>query len=241
MNVKKGNYGLDAPAVVLGYLAAGTIFLIIGMVLKDGGSIGFSILLLLIGCYMVYSSKCGKYKMREKILGYLSIRGSDTVLDVGCGRGLMLNGVAAKLTTGKAYGIDLWKGQDQSGNCKEAVLKNAKLEGTADKIDVQSADMRKLPFPDETFSVIVSSLAIHNVKPEEERKKALLEIARVAKNGCRVAIMDIGLSHIEEYIAVLAQNGFMVEKLLRNQHQIFPPVSVVIARKQKIALHTSEK
>ena len=54
MNVKKGNYGLDAPAVVLGYLAAGTIFLIIGMVLKDGGSIGFSILLLLIGCYMVY-------------------------------------------------------------------------------------------------------------------------------------------------------------------------------------------
>lgn len=236
--MKKGNYGVDAPLVVFLYFAIGTLFLILAIVQAHTFS-WFGILLLAVGIYMLYGSKYGKYKMREKILQRILVRESDTALDVGCGRGLMLNGVARKLKTGKAYGVDLWSGKDQSGNGSDAVLKNAELEGTADKIEVKSGDMRSLPFADETFNVIVSSLAIHNVSGTADREKALLEIARVAKSGCRVAILD--LMHVQEYADILSKNGFMVEELSGLQWQMFPPVKVLYARRQNIQMHTSKK
>jgi len=38
------------------------------------------------------------------------------VLDVGCGRGLLLIGAARRLTTGKAVGVDIWQAEDRVGN-----------------------------------------------------------------------------------------------------------------------------
>lgn len=232
--MKKGKYGLDAPAAVAGYIAGGVLLFILGIILSSkfyyaGWMINLGILFLLIGFYMVYGSKVGKYKMREKIIHWLSIKGDETALDVGCGRGLMLNGVASGLNTGKAYGIDIWNASDQSGNNYDAVMQNAKIEGTESKIEVINSDMREMPFKDEYFDIIVSSLAIHNLKNDEERKKALLEIARVAKKGCKLAILD--LSHIEYYESILSDQGFVTDHIDKNQFQIFPPVKVLYARK----------
>ena len=42
-------------------------------------------------------------------------------------------------------------------------LRNAAIEGVQDRVDVETADMRALPFADATFDVVVSSLAIHNI------------------------------------------------------------------------------
>jgi cyclopropane fatty-acyl-phospholipid synthase-like methyltransferase len=44
------------------------------------------------------------------------LRGDETVLDVGYGRGLHLIGAAKRLTTGKAPGVDIWQAEDLSGN-----------------------------------------------------------------------------------------------------------------------------
>lgn len=232
--MKKGKYGLDAPTAVIGYLAAGILFLVIGIFLFSkfyyaSWLVNLGIVCLLIGFYMAYSSKFGKYKMREKIIEQLSIQGNEKVLDVGCGRGLMLNGVASALSTGKAYGIDIWNAKDQSGNTYDAVIGNARIEGTESKIEVVNSDMRKMPFQDGFFDIIVSSLAIHNLKDDVERKKALLEIARVAKKGCKLAILD--LAHVEYYADILSNYGFTVERIEKNQFQMFPPVKVLYARK----------
>ena len=233
--MKHGNYGIDAPAVVIGYLASGLVFLIFGIVLFSkfyyaGWMINLGALFLIIGLYMTYSSKVGKYKMRAKIIKKLSMKGNETVLDVGCGRGLLLNGVAARLNTGKAYGVDIWSAKDQSGNNYDAVIRNAKIEGTELKIEVVNADMRKMPFQEGYFDIVVSSLAIHNLENDEERKKALLEIARVSKKGCRLAILD--LAHIDYYANILSNQGFAIEHIEKNQFQIFPPVKVLYARKK---------
>lgn len=133
--MRKGNYGLDAPKVVIGYILGGFISLILGIIFFSkfyyaSWLVNLGIIFLVLGLYMTYGSKIGKYKMREEILERLSINGDETVLDVGCGRGLMLNGVASKLATGKAYGIDIWNANDQSGNSYDAVLQNAKAENT---------------------------------------------------------------------------------------------------------------
>jgi arsenite methyltransferase len=69
-------------------------------------------------------------------------------LDVGCGRGLMLVGAGKWLTSGKAIGIDLWQQQDQANNSSSATLSNAAIEGVADRIEVKTADMCELPFPE---------------------------------------------------------------------------------------------
>jgi cyclopropane fatty-acyl-phospholipid synthase-like methyltransferase len=54
------------------------------------------------------------------LLDRIEWTGQEEVLDVGCGRGLMLIGAAKRLTTGKATGIDIWQAEDLSGNRPEA-------------------------------------------------------------------------------------------------------------------------
>src|SRR5699024_7150603 len=87
----------------------------------------------------------------------------EKVLEVGCGRGLVLNAAAQRLTTGKAVGIDLWNERDQSGNHPDATRKNAAIEGVAEKVEIITGDARHIPFANNTFDVVVSSLAIHNI------------------------------------------------------------------------------
>ena len=127
------------------------------------------------------------------------------MLDVGCGRGLLLVGAARRLSTGTATGVDIWQAEDLSGNRPSAALENARREGVADRVEVQTADMRKIPFPEATFDVVVSSAAIHNLYSPADREKAIREIVRVLKPGGRALIDDI--RHGREYAAAFVSIG----------------------------------
>ena len=175
------------------------VFPLTGMGLGCG--IGFT----LMGFWMLYDSKVGKVRSRDQLLQRINWTGAERVLDVGCGRGLMLIGAAKRLTTGTAMGIDLWQAEDLSGNRPEATLENARREGVAERVEVQTADMRQMPFDDATFDVIVSRAAIHNLYEARDRVQAISEIARVLKPGGHALIEDI--RHSQEYAAVFAKNG----------------------------------
>src|SRR5690242_1799403 len=105
-------------------------------------------ILLFYGAVMLWSSLVGKKRVRDRLVAALALSGNEHVLDAGCGRGLALIGCAKKLTTGKAIGIDLWAAKDQSNNTPQATLANAAAEGVADRIEVKTGDITKLPFPD---------------------------------------------------------------------------------------------
>jgi arsenite methyltransferase len=219
----RADYGVDAPIAVRNLLivcALGIIslitrlagvwdkestFALLGMPLISSGLACGAM-----GVWMILSSKYGKVREREEYLDLLAWRGDERVLDVGCGRGLFLIGAARRLATGRAVGIDIWQAEDLSGNEPGAALNNARIEGVADRVEVRTADARKLPFGDASFDVVLSSAALHNIYNASERQTAVREIARVLKVGGRVLIVDV--RHIRDYARTLRDAGFDGEK-----------------------------
>jgi ubiquinone/menaquinone biosynthesis C-methylase UbiE len=212
------DYGIDAPSLLHMMFVVGTVALVLALVSSlspwpgyPWGMVAavvfgvFTAYTLGMGCHMLYSSKVGKLKRRERLLDQITWTGSESVLDIGCGRGLMLIGAAKRLTTGKAVGIDVWHAEDQSDNRPDETIKNARLEGVADHVEVQTMDMRSLSFEDASFDVVVSHWAIHNISEQANRKVALREMVRVLKPGGVIILADI--MHHDEYAAELKACG----------------------------------
>src|SRR5262245_45313135 len=112
----------------------------------------------------LHTSRRGKFVVWSELLDQLNLQGHEWILDLGCGRGAVLLLAARRLTTGKAVGVDLWRRQDQSGNAAEATWRNARAEGVADRVELHTADMSALPFVAGSFDVVVSNVAIHNIR-----------------------------------------------------------------------------
>ncbi len=216
--VDRPDYGIDAPGVVRNLLMFGAAGLLVWVSAAVGlwsgevfgvslAAAGFAsgISLTVTGLWMIWYSRTGKVRARERLLDRIAWTGEERVLDVGCGRGLMLIGAARRLTTGKATGIDIWQAEDLTGNRPEATLENARREGVADRVEIQTADMRQISLPDGSVDVVVSCAAIHNLYDAKDRAQAIREIARVLKPGGRALINDI--RHSSEYIATFAANG----------------------------------
>ena len=133
----------------------------------------------------------GKFLAWTELLDQLNLRGDERILDLGCGRGAVLLLAAQRLTTGRAVGVDLWRRGDQSGNAAEATRRNALAEGVADRVELHTADMTALPFDTDSFDLVVSNVAIHNIKDSVGREKALEEAVRVLRRGGRLMIADL--------------------------------------------------
>jgi arsenite methyltransferase len=155
---------------------------------------------------MLWGSKVGKLRLRDKVINSIPWRGDEKVLDVGCGRGLMLIAAAKRLRSGNASGIDLWRKADQSGNSREATSQNVRLENVGDRVELWDGDARSLPFTDDSFDVVLSSWALHNIYDRTGRETSIREIVRVLKPGGRLAIIDI--RHTREYAKVLQESRF---------------------------------
>jgi SAM-dependent methyltransferase len=128
-----------------------------------------------------YASCQGKFVVWNQLLNDLNLRGDERILDLGCGSGAVLLLAAQHLTTGRAVGVDLWRKGDQSGNALAATKSNALAEGVANRVELHMADMVQLPFENDTFDLVVSNVAIHNVKGEAARRRAIEEAVRVSR------------------------------------------------------------
>jgi arsenite methyltransferase len=199
LSARYGEYGFDAPCGLLALGLVGTVFLVAGILVIVPLSwfapgiiclICASFLLLSTVSYL-YTTRRGKFRVWAELLGRLQLHGDEQVLDMGCGRGAVLLMVATLLPGGRATGVDIWSTRDQSGNAIEATRRNAELEGVAGRVELYTADMRKLPFAAGAFDMVVSSLAIHNIGQAHGLVQAIDEAVRVLKPGGRILLADI--------------------------------------------------
>jgi arsenite methyltransferase len=197
---RRGDYGIDEPRWPMLNIAVGMACLG-GAVLtrrRSGRWSGWATLAALGGfaffgtaASYLYTTTTGKFTVWRELLRDLEPHGSETVLDMGCGRGAVLLMAAKLLPTGRAVGIDLWRTAEQSGNRLDVTLRNAEREGVADRVELHTGDMRAMPFPEASVDLVLSSLAIHNIEDAAGRRKAIGEAVRVLRPGGRLAIADI--------------------------------------------------
>jgi SAM-dependent methyltransferase len=212
--LRRGDYGYDAPwfPLLFGFLsmAAGldaTISWRQGMIRHAMRMTLYFVFFLANTSSFLYTTRRGKFLEWDRILDRLHLRGDEGVLDMGCGRGAVLTAVARRLTTGRVTGVDIWSKKDQSGNASDVTLRNASLEGVAGRVQIETGDMRALPHPDATFDLVVSSLAIHNIRSNADRKRAIVEGFRVLKPGGRIVIADIRTAIYEEALRALGASN----------------------------------
>jgi len=192
-------------------------------------AIGIALVALGEGGWMLYSSKVGKLKERALIIDQAALEDSDTVLDVGCGRGLLLTEAARRVPHGLAVGIDLWDEEDQSGNTPEATAKNAEREGVVDRVEIKTGDARELPFGDEFFDAVVTTMTLHNIRDADGRAQAVREMVRVLRPGGRIVIVD--MAKTEEHVETLGEAGLVEVERGPRVWRMFPPVRYVTAAK----------
>jgi arsenite methyltransferase len=235
----KASYGVDAPGVIRNLFIAGLVAIIISIffpVIQIGsvtiiasGFIWIGIGFAAGGVLMLAYSLSGKYKHRDRMLNLIKWTGTEQVLDIGTGKGLLMIGAAKKLTTGKSTGIDIWNSADLTGNNVEAALNNAVTEGVKDKIEVLNENVMTMSFADETFDVILSNMCLHNIYNKEGRMTACREITRVLKTEGEAIIADF--RHMKEYKGNFNELGLQTTLLPANYFTTFPAVGILVVKK----------
>ena len=161
-------------------------------------------------------------RLRKLTVERALLKPGESVLDVGCGTGGVT--IPAKLRVGKNGSV---AGIDPAPEM--IAMARAKASRAGLEIDFREGVIESLPFPDETFDAVTSSLMMHHL-PKHLQVKGLAEIRRVlrspdpasGKPGGRLLIADMmrpGPSFLERFTSLILHHGhsiqFGVEDLLR--------------------------
>jgi arsenite methyltransferase len=201
---RRADYGVDAPQTGLLPPTAGGLALAAlaayhhrrGRRALANVELLCSLPLLLTAAVFLHATRRGKFQVWAELLEDPRLRGDEHALDMGCGRGAVMAMLARRLPRGHVVGLDLWRTEDQSGNNPEVTRRNLIAEGVAERCELETGDMLAMPFEDNTFDLVVSSLAIHNIDERDlrnhtRRLQAVSEAARVLKPGGRLLITDL--------------------------------------------------
>jgi len=139
------------------------------------------------------------------------LHAGSSLLDVGCAKGFMLHDLRRLIPGITVAGVDV----------SEYAIENAHPDA---KPFLRVADARALPFPDQSFDVVIAINTLHNLD-RDDCAVALREVGRVARHGAfltvdayrdeaeRERMMAWNLTaktilHVEEWKAFFAEAGY---------------------------------
>jgi SAM-dependent methyltransferase len=214
---RRGNYGVDAPAVPVTQATLGVVLLELGTRKinnqHDSGGwwlVGAGVILLAIATVYVHTARRGRFLVWSEVLGGLNLVGDERVLDLGCGRGAVTTLAAARVPRGSVLGVDSFRARSRltssRGGTEDAIARrNASLEGVADRVAFVQADLTRLNLDGNSFDLVVSGLGLSTVPDAEGRRAALEEAVRVTRPDGRLVLADV--RHTDEYVEQLTELG----------------------------------
>lgn len=104
------------------------------------------------------------------------------LLDIGAGPGRLLVRLHERAPAMRLAGIDI------SSSMVARAVKNVESSGYSGAIEIQKGSAAMIPFPDDTFDIVVSTGTIHHWK---EPTAALREVYRVLKGGRHALMYDV--------------------------------------------------
>jgi ubiquinone/menaquinone biosynthesis C-methylase UbiE len=122
-------------------------------------------------------------RLREETLSLAGVRPREKVLDVGCGTGSLAVLAAERVGEGgRVCGID------PAPRMIAAAVRKAKRQNVM--VDFRPGVIEALPFPDQSFDLVVSSFMLHHV-PDEVKRPGFAEVRRVLRPGGRFFAVDL--------------------------------------------------
>jgi len=155
----------------------------------------------------------------DGLASILPLSDADRVLDVGCGSGRSLVGLAPHLPDDcLVVGLDVFDDRVILGNGPQLARRNGARAG----IDASpvAGDASRLPLRDGAFDVVTACRVAHDV-PEDRRAAAFDELRRVCAPDGAVGLLELpitpdGVTDYEAYWRrCLADAGLRVERLVR--------------------------
>lgn len=119
---------------------------------------------------------------KREMVRMLDLKGSEMTLDIACGTGDIAFMTAARLTTGRAMGLDITQAMLD-------IAERKRVEHHVENVSFHRGDIMRLPFADATFDCVTGGYALRNVP---DVAGALAEIKRVLKPGGRLLSLDFG-------------------------------------------------
>lgn len=122
-------------------------------------------------------------RFREQMMERVEVDLPDggTAIDVGCGTGTFALALAARRADARVVGID--------GDAE--ILGLARAKSGAGAVEWQEGLAQKLPLPDAGADVVMISLVLHHLLPDDKRA-ALAEARRIVKPGGHLHVADWG-------------------------------------------------
>jgi ubiquinone/menaquinone biosynthesis C-methylase UbiE len=120
-----------------------------------------------------------------------------TVLDIGCGTGALLQLIQEKRTDVRLFGVDL----------SEQMIQVAKAK-LGEKADLRVSDSEKIPFPNEAFDLVMCTFSFHHYP---NPGAVLLEVRRVLASSGRLILADtsppIPLRQLMNFVYLFTKDG----------------------------------
>ena len=134
----------------------------------------------LFGRFILWDMNRHHSKLTDWGLSHVSIKKTDTILDIGCGGGRTIHKLAAMASAGKVYGVDY--SDDSVAAARRA---NAHWIDIG-RVEIQQASVSQLPFLNETFD-LVTAIETHLFWPDLPND--FRETFRVLKPGGTLLIV----------------------------------------------------
>jgi ubiquinone/menaquinone biosynthesis C-methylase UbiE len=146
------------------------------------------------------------------------------VLDAGTGPGTLVRELARSFPGLQVCGIDL------SEDMIRLARAHATREQLEERVQFESGDVARLPYPDQSFDVVVATISMHHWS---ELEQPLRELYRVLRPGGWVWIYDFRFVKVQTVEKALASTPFAETPL---EHQLVPTGFFPFALYRRFAL-----